>query len=315
MTDFNSNTPNSTENDKKRQQNSNLSRFIAAVAILLVVCFVVFLLGAVGAGNFVDAWRDAPLSQPSLSEVSKPDRTAQQSHDLSGQAIDNNPSFGELQFRGIDFIYYKIPTPDTSLRLYWKDETGKPLRNFGNLKDLIAKNGKQLVFAMNAGMFNPANKPVGLYIEAGQWQTPIDTHNTGYGNFYLQPNGVLAFGPDAAMVIPRDDFMRSGTIRRIQYATQSGPMLVISRSVNAHFQPNSQNLFIRNGVGIDQANNLVFVISRQPVNFHTLASLFLEHFTCENALYLDGAISKLYLPELGYSDLSGNLGPFVTVVK
>jgi uncharacterized protein YigE (DUF2233 family) len=45
---------------------------------------------------------------------------------------------------------------------------------------------------MNVGMYHADYAPVGLYIEAAQQQQKLNTVKQAYGNFYLQPNGVLA---------------------------------------------------------------------------------------------------------------------------
>ena len=50
--------------------------------------------------------------------------------------------------------------------------------------------GRPVVFAMNAGMFQPDLSPVGLFIERGQELRPVNRRG-GKGNFNLQPNGVF----------------------------------------------------------------------------------------------------------------------------
>ena len=51
--------------------------------------------------------------------------------------------------------------------------------------------GKELVFAMNGGMYLPNLSPQGLYIENGKVIKQLDKTQEAYGNFYLQPNGVF----------------------------------------------------------------------------------------------------------------------------
>ena len=50
--------------------------------------------------------------------------------------------------------------------------------------------GRTLGFAVNAGMFHPDLRPVGLYIEDGRQEMRIVTSD-GPGNFGLLPNGVF----------------------------------------------------------------------------------------------------------------------------
>ena len=84
----------------------------------------------------------------------------------------------------------------------------------------------------------------------------------------------------------------------IAYATQSGPMVVIDGKINPNFNSSSTSKYTRSGVGIRKDGTLVFAISQQPVTFYDFARIFL-FYGCQNALYLDGAISEMYLPEIG----------------
>ena len=78
---------------------------------------------------------------------------------------------------------------------------------------------------------------------------------------------------------------------------------------------NSKNLNIRNGVGILPNGKLIFVMSKQKINFYDFASYF-KSLGCKNALYLDGFISKTYLPENGYNTLDGgNFGVIIGETK
>ncbi|MEO1653305.1 MAG: phosphodiester glycosidase family protein, partial [Bacteroidota bacterium] len=82
-----------------------------------------------------------------------------------------------------------------------------------------------------------------------------------------------------------------------------------------YFTPGSHNKYIRSGVGVISPNQIVFIISRQPVNFYDFARIFRDYFKCKNALYLDGAISKMFLPEIGRFDLGGEFGPMIGIIK
>ena len=50
------------------------------------------------------------------------------------------------------------------------------------------------------------------------------------------------------------------------------------------------------------------------MNFHHFASTFLDHFKIDNALYLDGNISRLYSPKINRIDFGFDIGPIVAVV-
>ena len=66
----------------------------------------------------------------------------------------------------------------------------------------------------------------------------IDTIQNGYGNFYLQPNGILYLTKDnKGVVCSTKDFINEN----INYATQSGPMLVVKGKIHSMFNKGSKN--------------------------------------------------------------------------
>ena len=68
-----------------------------------------------------------------------------------------------------------------------------------------------------------------------------------------------------------------------------------------------KNLNIRNGVGILPNGQLIFGMSKQKINFYDFASFF-KSLGCKNALYLDGYISKTYLPSKNWISQDGKFG-------
>ncbi len=140
---------------------------------------------------------------------------------------------------------------------------------------------------------------------------PLDT-TSGYGNFYLKPNGVFAITKDGIPIICKtDDFTNADNIN---YATQSGPMLVIDGQIHPAFRHGSPNLNIRNGVGLLPGNKIVFAMSKKEINFHDFAVYF-RNLGCKNALYLDGLVSRTYLPEKNWVQRDGNFGVIIGVWK
>jgi uncharacterized protein YigE (DUF2233 family) len=85
-------------------------------------------------------------------------------------------------------------------------------------------------------------------------------------------------------------------------------MLVTKGKIHPRFASASANKTIRSGVWIIDEDKIVFIISGQPVNFYDFATLFKEKFGCRNALYLDCAISKMYLHELNLKELDNTIG-------
>ncbi|MBL6445892.1 phosphodiester glycosidase family protein [Fulvivirga sp. 29W222] len=221
----------------------------------------------------------------------------------------------EKQGRAIDepkFISYEMDPTQQELKFYWKDKHGANYQNFQRLKANLEKESKELVFAMNGGMYNQDRSPQGLYIENGQLKSPLDTVQSGYGNFYLQPNGVFYLTDDNKPAVSTSQaFINRQNIR---YATQSGPMLVIDGEVHPKFIKGSQNIHIRNGVGILPNGNILFAISRSKVNFFDFATFFKQK-GCENALYLDGFVSRVYLPSKSVKQLDGSFGVIIAETK
>jgi len=198
------------------------------------------------------------------------------------------------------------------IRFYWKDNNNKNYANLQNLKLSLENEGKKLIFATNGGMYNQSFAPQGLYIENGKLLSPIDMKQNGYGNFYLQPNGVFfVLKTNVARVVPTDSFKYS---ENILFATQSGPMLLIDNEINAKFNKNSKNKYIRNGVGILPNGNVVFAMSKERISFYDFANYF-KLLGCANALYLDGFVSRTYLPSKNWSQLDGNFAVIIAITE
>ena len=207
------------------------------------------------------------------------------------------------------FISYKVDTQKQDIRFYWKDDKSQNFSSIQNLKSWLEKNNRKLVFAVNAGMYKADKSPKGLYIENEKRLSPLDT-SSGSGNFYLKPNGVFYItSTNVPIVCNTEDFNNDG---KIKYATQSGPMLVINGKIHPAFNKGSINLNIRNGVGILQDNKVVFAMSKREINFYDFANYF-KGIGCKNALYLDGLVSRTYLPEKNWVQTDGNFGVIIGV--
>jgi uncharacterized protein YigE (DUF2233 family) len=55
-------------------------------------------------------------------------------------------------------------------------------------------------------------------------------------------------------------------------------------------------------------------MSKEEINFYEFASYFKE-MGCTNALYLDGFVSRTYLPEQNWMDMDGDFGVIIGVTK
>lgn len=215
----------------------------------------------------------------------------------------------DISFGGRRFAMVQVDLNNAELQLFWKDRDGSRFGSFETLRSSLERSGRRLVFATNAGIFDPEFRPVGLHVENGRELTPLNL-GTGVGNFYMKPNGVLFVDGRGAHVTESTKY--PGTTCDIRLATQSGPLLLIDGRINPAFDPNSGNLRIRSGVGVAEPGRVWFVVSLEPVTFYQIASVFQSRLGCRNALYLDGAIPKFYPPvdQSGgaQSDLAGILG-------
>jgi uncharacterized protein YigE (DUF2233 family) len=217
-----------------------------------------------------------------------------------------------MEFKGQAFDVVKIDPRKQELRLFWKDGKGEPYGSFDALKDGLQASGKTLRFAMNAGIFSEDRTPGGLHIEDGNELKHLNL-NEGAGNFHMKPNGVFMLGDEGASVLNSENYSQSKP--NAKFATQSGPMLVIDGDLHPAFREGSDNTNIRNGVGVDDDGNVWFVISNDRVNFFDFATFFRDELHCPDALYLDGSISAMYLPELNRNDVGYGFCGILAVVE
>ena len=87
-------------------------------------------------------------------------------------------------------------------------------------------------------------------------------------------------------------------------------MLLTEGKMHPAFKPGSGNANIRNGVGILPNGNIVFAMSKGKINFYDFAAYF-KQLGCHNALYLDGFVSRTYLPEKHWLQTDGNFGVII----
>lgn len=210
-----------------------------------------------------------------------------------------------------DFVCYSVNPKKSNVSFYWKNDKLEIFGSIGKLKEWLSKKNIELLFAANGGMYKKDQSPQGLYIENGILKTPIDT-SVAKGNFYLKPNGIFYLtNSNNAFICKTEDFQNT---KKIKFATQSGPMLVIDGQIHKAFDKNSTNLNIRNGVGILPNNDIIFVMSKKEINFYKFADYFKKQ-GCKNALYLDGFVSRTYNLKENWLQTDGKFGVIIAVTK
>ncbi|HUA81278.1 MAG TPA: phosphodiester glycosidase family protein [Dyella sp.] len=209
----------------------------------------------------------------------------------------------QVTFQGQDFTVVSLDLHREALTLHWKNpDTDQPFGDIQSLREWGAANGKRLMFAANAGIYSQSYAPLGLYVENGKTLVPLNLFhgNPAAGNFSIQPNGVFAVYPDGHAAVRTSAAFKADS-KAVDWATQSGPMLVINGQINDQFVHDSNSTKWRSGVCAHTPYQVVFVVSESPVNFHTFAQLFRDKLGCHDALYLDGTISQFYIDGTGYT--------------
>ena len=218
-------------------------------------------------------------------------------------------SFGQT---ATDNIVSHVADPaKDNIQFFWKDDKGNIFRSIDNLKRWLDGRKTQLVFAMNGGMYMEDYRPLGLYIENGKKIRQVN-RDSGYGNFYMMPNGILYVTDKGKAVVCKTQDYKSDA--GIKYATQSGPLLVINGTIHSSFKKGSANVHIRNGVGILPDGKVLFAISKTPVNLYDFAEYF-KSAGCKNALFLDGFVSRAWIPAKNWTQTDGDFGAIIAVTK
>ena len=207
----------------------------------------------------------------------------------------------ELTSKGVTYAVVSVTPGRDHLRLSWLALDGQPYGTVGALKSALEKQGRQLLFATNSGIYTPELKPLGLHVQRGETLVRLNHARSG-GNFALLPNGVFWVKGDWAGVLESRAYETSGL--KPDYASQSGPLLVQGGKLHPSFNAGSRSLKLRSGVGVcrggpGQPSTVKFVISEGGVNFSDFALFFRDALGCPDALYLDGSISTLYTPARG----------------
>ncbi|WP_066795941.1 phosphodiester glycosidase family protein [Sphingomonas soli] len=219
----------------------------------------------------------------------------------------------DIVFEGSRFTACRAATETHDLTLVNRGADGTPMRDFAGLQSRLGERYPKLAFAMNAGMFDAKGAAIGYYVEDGAAQTPLN-RRPGPGNFHMLPNGVF-WGDAAGWHVDTTDNFVARKPDHVRFATQSGPMLLIGGKLHPQISEDGVSLQIRNGVGVSLDGSAWFAISNEPVSFGRFARLFRDKLAAPDALYFDGAVSRLFDPVGGRRDNGAPIGPIVVALQ
>lgn len=254
-------------------------------------------------------------SEPSglvLPQRSLPEGAMEKSPQGRNETVSDMPDIcEETVFENARSILCVADPSVHSVRLAYRGPDGAVLGSVEKAVTALAAGGQTPILAMNAGMYHADMTPVGLFVENGVEIARLN-EDDGFGNFFLKPNGVFFVREDgSAGVMETDAYLAAGIAP--EFATQSGPMLLIDGAMHPRFLPDGTSKYIRNGVGVRADGKIVLAITRDRVSLGSFARLFRDVARCDNALFFDGAVSSLALSIHMEIDAGEPAGPVVAV--
>lgn len=224
------------------------------------------------------------------------------------------PPCDSATFEGVALTHCTATPGRHTIHMVLGPKGGAPYRSLSQLVVDRPDRSREVAFAMNGGMFDAAGKPIGYYVEEGRRGHDLN-RNEGPGNFHVMPNGVFYGDAGGYWAVRTTASFADKVVRRPDFGTQSGPMLVIDGKLHPRIDPDGASKKLRNGVGVDAKGRAHFVISDEPISFGKLARYFRDRLHCPNALFLDGSVSSLWDPHMGRVDGGPPLGPLIVVEK
>jgi uncharacterized protein YigE (DUF2233 family) len=275
--------------------------------------FVLILLAAAGAWG---AWKMMSLrmepARLELPEASQPESATAVRQTRGNETVTDMPGIcEETVFEGARAILCVADPSVHMVRLAYRGPDGAVLGSVEKAVTMLAAGGQTPILAMNAGMYHADMTPVGLYVEGGAELAPLN-EDDGFGNFFLKPNGVFYVLKDGSAGVMETEAYRAAALAP-EFATQSGPMLVIQGAIHPRFLPDGTSKYIRNGVGVRADGSIVLAITRDPVSLGSFGRLFRDVAECPNALFFDGAVSSLAWGRQMEIDAGEPAGPVVAV--
>jgi uncharacterized protein YigE (DUF2233 family) len=209
----------------------------------------------------------------------------------------------------------KIALGKDVVRTFWRDADGSYFGSIDRVANRLNQQGEKLACASNAGIYGKDLRPLGLYVEYKRIFRHLNTRKEGYGNFYVQPNGVFWITQTGAHIGTTDEVQSNWDqiVAEIRFAIQSGPILFSANKINPIFTQGSENRLVRNGICVKSDTEFALAKSRYPINFYDFATVLRDEVGCRDGLYLDGSISELFPFEKPLR--RADFGPMIGVVQ
>ncbi len=247
---------------------------------------------------------DTPAAQ---ALTPSPDAPAQHKSPVPAPTVSPTPftraDHDRITYLDNSYDIVTLPLDEWDVRVDWSQEPS------GVLLGEAVEAGDDIVVATNAGIFSEGYVPGGLLVSDGDELRAINLREGG-GNFHLMPNGVFALYDDGtAAVLESSLYDPDGVL----FATQSGPALLLDGEIHPAFNEQSSNVAWRSAVGVSPDGRTVYLaLSNHLVTFHQFASMFRDLLEVEDALYLDGNISGLWVE--GVREIDEGFGPFAGMI-
>jgi uncharacterized protein YigE (DUF2233 family) len=164
------------------------------------------------------------------------------------------------------------------------------LRTEENTLDNIPKLHPSAKFGMNASMYTPSYKPVGLFVDKGTVVSKLKLLNNSRVNFGISQAVFYIDKKQKAGIIPASKAKPAD----YYYAVQIAPMLVEGGKINPRIK-NMSPQYKRNAFGITKDGKVVMLVTEDRVTMKELAEIMISK-GCTDAAFVDGAVSEYWRP-------------------
>jgi uncharacterized protein YigE (DUF2233 family) len=214
---------------------------------------------------------------------------------LAATAAATPPSMDTLHRAANGLWTCSVDPAQRSLRVFYTDQHGRLFRHMSAVVDWLAEDGEQIDCATNGGIYDPTLRPLGWLVADGVLLRAINLDAESAGNFYLQPNGALVISGGQARIASTNELaaLAQGDVSHIEFALQSGPLLLRQGLISARLDPASVSRYTRDAVCVSAAGTVIIAYSDRLVSLYEFAAK-LKEIGCSDALYLDGHVAQMF---------------------